>query len=122
MNMILLNIADLNEDNLMLALVGYLIVFAALVLLYFVFSNIPKILEWQARSKLKQKGELQDEGKGKKEEILLPGNVNAAIGTALFLYFNEMHDEEQTVLTIKKVSKTYSPWSSKIYSMRWPLR
>jgi glutaconyl-CoA/methylmalonyl-CoA decarboxylase subunit delta len=120
MNMILLNIADLNADNLMIALVGYLIVFAALVLLTLVFANIPKILEWQARLRLKQKGKL--EGAGEKKEILLPGGVNAAISTALFLYFNEMHDEEQTVITIKKVSKTYSPWSSKIYNMRWPLR
>lgn len=45
-------------------------------------------------------------------------NVNAAIAMALYLHFNEMHDEESNVITIQRVSKTYSPWSSKIYNMR----
>ena len=120
MNTIILNIADLNIDNLMIALVGYGIVFSALVLLYFVFQNIPKLIQWQTRMRLKQKGQLEENG-GKKE-ISIDGAVNAAFSTALYLYLNEMHDEEKAVITIKKVSKAYSPWSSKIYSMRWPLR
>ena len=37
---------------------------------------------------------------------------------AIHLYYSEMHDKENTVLTIDKVSKTYSPWSSKIYGLR----
>ncbi len=45
-------------------------------------------------------------------------DAEAAIATALYLYFNEMHDEESDVITVKRVSKTYSPWSSKLYSMR----
>ena len=28
------------------------------------------------------------------------------------------HDAESTVLTINKVKRAYSPWSSKIYSLR----
>lgn len=42
----------------------------------------------------------------------------AAIAMALYLHFNEMHDEESNVITIQRISKTYSPWSSKIYNMR----
>jgi hypothetical protein len=34
------------------------------------------------------------------------------------MYFNEMHDEESDIITVKRVSKTYSPWSSKLYNMR----
>jgi hypothetical protein len=30
----------------------------------------------------------------------------------------EVHDFEDTVLTIKKVQKPYSPWSSKLYGLR----
>ena len=45
-------------------------------------------------------------------------DAEAAIATALYLYFNEMHDEESDIITVKRVSKTYSPWSSKLYSMR----
>lgn len=45
-------------------------------------------------------------------------DTEAAIAMALYLYFNEMHDQESDVITVKRVSKTYSPWSSKLYSMR----
>lgn len=44
--------------------------------------------------------------------------VAVAISTALHLYSNDAHDYENTVLTIKKVAKAYSPWSSKIYGLR----
>ena len=30
----------------------------------------------------------------------------------------EVHDVEDTILTINKVKKAYSPWNSKIYSLR----
>ncbi len=45
-------------------------------------------------------------------------DTHAAIAMALYLHFNEMHDEESNVITIQRISKTYSPWSSKIYNMR----
>jgi len=48
----------------------------------------------------------------------VPDEVNAAIAMALFLYQNDLHDHENTVLTLQKVSRTYSPWSSKIYTLR----
>lgn len=41
----------------------------------------------------------------------------AAIVMALHEHLNS-HDREQTVLTINKVKRAYSPWSSKIYSLR----
>jgi len=49
------------------------------------------------------------------EEI--PAEVIAAIGMALYSYFSEVHDEESNIITIKKLSKLYSPWSSKIYGV-----
>lgn len=42
----------------------------------------------------------------------------AAIGLAIHMYKNEMHDQESFTITLKKVSKIYSPWSSKIYTLR----
>ena len=42
----------------------------------------------------------------------------AAIAVAIFKYSEEMHDEEDLTLTINRVSKSYSPWNSKIYSLR----
>jgi hypothetical protein len=46
------------------------------------------------------------------------GEINAAIAMALYLYSNEMHDQENPVITMIRVSRTYSPWSSKIYGLR----
>lgn len=44
--------------------------------------------------------------------------VYAAISLALHLYQKEIHDFENTVITIKKAVRPYSPWSSKIYGIR----
>lgn len=44
--------------------------------------------------------------------------VAAAIGLALHLYVKEMREYENAVVTIQKVIKPYSPWSSKIYGLR----
>ncbi len=41
----------------------------------------------------------------------------AAITMALYQHLNA-HDYEDTVLTINKVKRAYSPWSSKIYTLR----
>lgn len=49
--------------------------------------------------------------------------IAAVIGLALNLHLKGVHDYEQTVLTIQKVMRPYSPWSSKIYGIRQiPLR
>ncbi|MDR1006409.1 MAG: OadG family protein [Bacteroidales bacterium] len=45
------------------------------------------------------------------------GEELAAIAAALYMYNEELHDEEATILTINKVAKVYSPWSSKMYNM-----
>ena len=51
--------------------------------------------------------------------VAVAGNegVYAAIAAAIHLYGEELHDVENTVLTINKVSRTYSPWSSKIHGL-----
>jgi len=119
MSNILLNISDLNASNTMVALVGISIVFIALTILYLVFRTIPKILDLQARIRMRQKG---GSNKSNVTSVEISSEVNAAIASALYLYLGEIHDEENAIMTIKKVSKTYSPWSSKLYQMRWPLR
>lgn len=44
--------------------------------------------------------------------------VAAAISLALHLYVQDVHDYERTIITIQKVMRPYSPWSSKIYGLR----
>ncbi|MFW6268195.1 MAG: OadG family protein, partial [Marinilabiliaceae bacterium] len=94
--------------------VGYLVVFTALIGLIFVFKYMPNVLNFPSKRRMKREGKLG--GTGGREEYIA-GEVNAAIGTALGLYFAELHDEESKVITIKRVKRRYSPWSSKIYNM-----
>jgi Na+-transporting methylmalonyl-CoA/oxaloacetate decarboxylase gamma subunit len=109
-----INWSYLLTDGLVITLVGYLIVFLALVLLTFVFNAIPKLLKFQKRRTLRRKGRAHDLNTSVDH---MSGEANAAIGTAIFMFFNEMHDDEDTIITIRKISKSYSPWSSKIYGI-----
>ena len=45
------------------------------------------------------------------------GEIYAAIAMAIY-EATETHDDENTILTIKNTVRNYSPWSSKIYSLR----
>lgn len=46
------------------------------------------------------------------------GDVIAAIAAALAEHFGQGHDMEETILTIRKLKRAYSPWNSKIYNLR----
>lgn len=107
-----------NQDAGIMVLVGYMVVFLSLVSVYLVFRYVVPFLlriRWKDifRSVKENGRETQ-----KKTESEISGEVNAAISMALYMYFNELHDEESNVITIRKVARTYSPWSSKIYNMR----
>ena len=102
-----------------MAVMAMSVVFSALLLLYILFRLIGKINARAAhRNKLESQGveasqvavEVTSAGADSGEEI-------AAICMALFEHLNA-HDEESTILTIDKVRKIYSPWSSKIYTLR----
>ena len=113
-----INFSDVMDQGITIVLVGILVVFASLALLVVVFIQVPKILYYNTRKKLKQQ---THKGKVTDDELHIAGEVNAAISMALHLFFDEMHDEESNVITIKRVRKVYSPWSSKIYGLRiWP--
>mgnify|MGYP001049359109 CR=1 FL=1 len=44
--------------------------------------------------------------------------VAAAIAVALRLYSYKSMEFEETIITIQKVIRPYSPWNSKIYNMK----
>lgn len=104
----------INTQSLVIAIVGYLVVFVSLLVLFFLFNNIPKLIYLKRSRESKKTGKELPE----RNEMGVSGETTAAIALALHLYFSELHDEESGILTIKKVSKTYSPWSSKIYAVR----
>lgn len=108
-----------------MAMLGMGIVFSILILTYLIFSNTPKLFAPSFKQKIKdlfKKKAPATSSEPLPEEVIvesdLTGEVNAAIAAAIHLYRSELHDFEDTVLTMKKVSRTYSPWSSKIYGLR----
>ena len=112
-NMILLNV---DTQDWIITIVGWLIVFAALVLLIIVFSNIPRLFN----IKIPKRNKSENVANGAKDSgsKYLSGDETAAIAMALHLFFEEQHDEESNVITIKRIQRRYSPWSSKIYGVR----
>ncbi len=113
--------------GIIMAIMGMSIVFTALLLMYVIFSNTPALFRPAFRQKMVEGfGRLfTKRDAAMKEPAVMPdstyelsGEVNAAIAAAIHLYRSELHDFEDTVLTIKKVSRTYSPWSSKIYGIQ----
>ena len=97
-----------------MTVIGYVVVFIALLLLYIIFFNLTKVLQINVKKLLRREGKVIEI----KEDLSISGEVNAAIAMALHLYYSEIHDKEDTVLTINQTSRTYSPWSSKIYGLR----
>jgi len=53
-----------------------------------------------------------------KKEQVMNEEVIAAIGLALSMHLQDVHDYEKAIITIQKVMRPYSPWSSKIYGLR----
>jgi glutaconyl-CoA/methylmalonyl-CoA decarboxylase subunit delta len=55
------------------------------------------------------------------EKKEIKDDLSAIIAATIHLYLQEAHDFQNYSLTIKRIDKIYSPWSSKIYGLRkWP--
>lgn len=52
------------------------------------------------------------------DAVAIPGETLAAIALALKSELDSIHDDEEAILTINRVERKYSPWSSKIYNLR----
>ena len=48
----------------------------------------------------------------------IDAEVAAAISVAIHMYMREALEYENAIVTIQKIMKPYSPWSSKIYGLR----
>ena len=92
------------------------IVLASLVLLCLSFGGIGLIYTRIARKK-KQQATGKVITRAEHKETQDSGEEIAAVCMALHEHLN-MHDHEDFVLTINRVKRTYSPWNSKIYSLR----
>ena len=98
-----------------MTLTAMAVVFTGLFLLFFIFKQIGKFsIAASKRNAQKAAGSTTVAANAGQES----GEIFAAIGAALYEMSDDNHDIENTVLTIRKVQRTYSPWSSKIYGLR----
>lgn len=107
--------AERDENGFAMTLMAMCIVFSALLMLCLAFYAIGEIGKYFARrNKARATGtsvkEYSRDDHDSGEEI-------AAIVMALHEHLNA-HDTESNLLTIRKIKRAYSPWSSKIYSLR----
>ena len=101
-----------------ITIIAMTIVIAALVVLSLLFLGFGKIsAALQKRKKRAAHGVTGENVEGHHDE-LDSGEVIAAISMALAEHLGQGHDMEDTILTIRRMRKAYSPWNSKIYNMR----
>jgi len=104
----------ITDFGLIVAACGYLIVFLALVVMYFVYNNIYRLINMNIRKRLKREGKIKE---NENLDLSISGETAAVISMALYMYLEDVHDDESHIITIKSVSKRYSPWNSKIYGL-----
>ena len=95
------------------------VVFFGLILLYVSFKVVGRVsVNLSKRNAMKAKG-ITDKQEAKEKKLgEAPGEIFAAIAMAMHEMQSDVHDVEDTVLTINRVKRSYSPWSSKIYTLR----
>lgn len=102
------------------SVVTVLCALVALFLLIQLFANIMVKSAQKKASQTKAKSMVVDDMKVTVPigcDSLLNGEIIAAIGLAVKLERREVHDRESDVITINKVARVYSPWSSKIHGL-----
>ena len=95
------------------------VVFCGLILLFIAFKIVGRVsVSLSKRNAMKAKG-ITDKQEAKEKKLgEAPGEIFAAIAMAMHEMQSDVHDVEDTVLTITRVKRSYSPWSSKIYTLR----
>lgn len=95
------------------------VVFCGLLVLFLAFKCVGIISMKAMKRNAVKSGNLAAGDKVKAKDLAMTSSeVYAAIGLALHEFQNDVHDVEDTVLTIERTRRRYSPWNSKLYMMR----
>lgn len=104
-----------DTDGGIMTITAMTVVFFALLMLSVAFLFIGKqAISFSRRraAKHSQQKEVSD------DMVSIPGEVIAAISMAIKSELDDVHDDDSNVLTICRVERKYTPWSSKIYGLR----
>ncbi|MCD8262285.1 MAG: lamin tail domain-containing protein [Bacteroides sp.] len=113
------NFREQDASGIGMVLTAMIVVFSGLLILFLIFKFVGNTaVKMSKRNAMKahgitDKAEAKEIGLGRRS-----GEEFAAIGMAMHEYLNDVHDIEDMIITINKVKRTYSPWSSKIYTLR----
>jgi uncharacterized membrane protein YqhA len=103
----------LDPFGLGMALMAMLVVISVLAFVATFFQNLERMINFTTKALSKRKEKTEE------IEVKVSTSVEeaAAIALALHLFISDQHDSESMNLTLNRISKTYSPWSSKIYGV-----
>ena len=108
-----------DEDGFGMGIIAMSVVFIGLILLYVSFKIVGNIAVKLGKKNAMKAIGITDKAEAKEKNLgSHSGEEAAAIAMTLHEFMNDAHDVEDMILTINKVKRTYSPWSSKIYTLR----
>ncbi|MBR5105969.1 MAG: OadG family protein [Alistipes sp.] len=103
---------------LLMAGIGFGVVFCVLVLLIFIMKGMGWAFTRQKKAEKAAKAAAAGVAVAEDDhEAITDQEIAAAIITALKLYKSNLHDQESEMLTIHRITRAYSPWSSKIHGL-----
>ncbi len=113
------NFKEHDSVGVIMAITAMLVVFFGLIVLYLSFKFVGNLsVKMGKRNAMKVHGITNKEEAKDLKLGQRSGEEFAAISMAMHEYYEDVHDFEDMIITINKVKKTYSPWSSKIYTLR----
>ena len=102
-------------EMLLMTVIGFAVVFVVLVLLIYIMRGMGWAFTRQKKAKKVAAGVAGADDDH--HEAISDQEIAAAIITALKLYKSNLHDQESEMITIHRIARAYSPWSSKIHGL-----
>lgn len=100
-------------EMLLMALIGFVLVFVVLVLLIYIMKGMGWFFAREHQAKVAASAATPHAH----NHAISDQELAAAIITALKLYKSALHDQESEMLTINRITRAYSPWNSKIHGL-----
>lgn len=100
-----------------LTVVAVSVVFLALLCISLILKGYGRLIMRTQDRKAKKDSAVATAETASPSASEISGEIYAAIAAAIYLYDEEMHDEENTIITIQKVERAWTPWNAKFYNM-----
>ncbi len=100
-----------------LTVVAVSVVFLALLCISLILKGYGKLIMKTQDRKAKNSSVTKATDSSATPASQTSGEIYAAIAAAIYMYDEEMHDDENTVITIQKVERAWTPWNAKFYNM-----